>query len=451
MQEFFVCDHTATSTSDSQQVAAPTIEEEELFNEDGTQEQCTTTSIREEILASSSLSQTEPSSQRRPPAMNTTNLRTNDVFGQDLQLPKSQGVSRFLSLNINGMRRANEFQDALETAQALKISGIDFWNFQETNLNWRSECLAQCYERFKRVYHNVRLATSSSIIRYRTHYQPGGTMCAVADDYVGRVVETGSDSEMGRWSFVRLMGKNGLFIVVISVYQVCNQQANTVGDRTAFAQQLSLLRRNGKDCSPRKSFFEDLDKQLEEWIGKDYEIILSGDLNEALGADVNGFARISAKWDLVEIIQHFHGVVDEPPTYARGTRRLDYVFCTTNLLASVKACGILPYGEIVDSDHRALFVDFDTISLMGGDLAHLSATPVCILKSRDAKARELYVELVAKYLEDHRVLQRLLEVSDAHEPNIEKIEAIDRDISRAMAHAMKKLRKIYTSPFSPQI
>jgi hypothetical protein len=113
MQEFIVCDHTATSTSDSQQVAAPTIEEEELFNEDGTQEQCTTTSIREEILASSSLSQTEPSSQRRPPAMNTTNLRTNDVFGQDLQLPKSQGVSRFLSLNINGMRRANEFQDGI--------------------------------------------------------------------------------------------------------------------------------------------------------------------------------------------------------------------------------------------------------------------------------------------------------------------------------------------------
>jgi endonuclease/exonuclease/phosphatase (EEP) superfamily protein YafD len=82
---------------------------------------------------------------------------------------------------------------------------------------------------------------------------------------------------------------------------------------------------------------------------------LSGGLNEELRADTHGFARI-----LVEIIQHFHGVVNKPPTYAQGKRRLDYVFCTTNLLSSVKRCGILPYSEIVDSDHRALYVDFDT-------------------------------------------------------------------------------------------
>jgi hypothetical protein len=198
-------------------------------------------------------------------------------------------------------------------------------------------------------------------------------------------------------------------------------------------------------------FFDNLDEQLEEWIGKGYEIILSGDLNKELGADVTGFARIMAKWDLVEIIQHTHSVQGEPPTYARGTRRLDYVFCTLNLLPSVVRCGILPYSEIVDSDHRALYVDFATSTLMGGDLAALSATPIRILKSHDIKGCEKYVELVAKYLEDHRVLQRLMEVSKAKEPDNAKIEAIDRDISRAMAHAIKKLRKVYTSLFSPTI
>jgi hypothetical protein len=54
-------------------------------------------------------------------------------------------------------------------------------------------------------------------------------------------------------------------------------------------------------------------------------------------------------------------------------------------------------------------------------------------------------------MEDHRVLQRLLEVSEAQEPDQAKIEAIDRDITRAMTHAIKQMRKVYTSPFSPQI
>jgi hypothetical protein len=91
--------------------------------------------------------------------------------------------------------------------------------------------------------------------------------------------------------------------------------------------------------------------------------------------DIHGFARISAKWDLVEVVQHFHRVADEPPTYAQGTRRLDYLFCTPNLLASVKLCGILPYSKIINFDHRALYVDFDTHSLTKGNVASLSATP----------------------------------------------------------------------------
>jgi hypothetical protein len=35
-----------------------------------------------------------------------------------------------------------------------------------------------------------------------------------------------------------------------------------------------------------------LNTHLEEWIGKGYEIILSGGLNEQLGADAHGFAWI---------------------------------------------------------------------------------------------------------------------------------------------------------------
>jgi hypothetical protein len=38
----------------------------------------------------------------------------------------------------------------------------------------------------------------------------------------------------------------------------------------------------------------------------------------------------------------------------------------------------------------------------------------------------------------------------AQEPDKAKIDVIDWDISRAMAHAMNKIRKICASPFSPQ-
>jgi exonuclease III len=207
----------------------------------------------------------EPStSQRNKPTLNTTNLWTNEVYGNKLQLPKSPNISRFISLNINGFCQANEFQDASKIAHTLKISSADNFNFQETKLNLRSECQGHCYEIFRKVYHHIRMATSSSKVTYRMHYQPEGTMSIITDDYIGRVIETGRNIEMGRWSYQRLLEKHGQNIILVSLYQVCNQQANNVGNRTAFVQQLSLLRQNGKDCLPRKSLYDNINKQIQE-------------------------------------------------------------------------------------------------------------------------------------------------------------------------------------------
>ncbi len=263
---------------------------------------------------------TQSSTRRRPPILNTTNLRTNVIYGSEMELPKPPNITRLLSMNINGLRSTDNYQDVLEIGEALKTHAVDIFAFQETNTDWRSQAKSKTYERLQKVYHHVRVSTSSSTIKYNTPYQPGGTMTAVTDNYVGRVTEIGSDKEMGRWSYVRVLGRRGRNIVIASVYNVCVHHGHKIGDRTAHAQQVGILRKIGRDQSPRKAFLEDFNKQVEEWISKEYEIIISGDLNEEIGADEQSFARISAKHELVEIIQHCHGIEDEPPTYARGRK-----------------------------------------------------------------------------------------------------------------------------------
>jgi hypothetical protein len=89
-------------------------------------------------------SQEPQSSQRQAPILNTTNLRTNVVYGDEMQLPKPDNTTRLISLNANGFRQTNDFQDILEIEQAMKVSSGDLLHFQETNTNWRSSCLAQC-------------------------------------------------------------------------------------------------------------------------------------------------------------------------------------------------------------------------------------------------------------------------------------------------------------------
>jgi exonuclease III len=300
---------------------------------------------------------------RQPPAMNTTNLWTNVVFGNDMALPKSQNTTRLVSINVNGVRRGDDYQDVLEMAQSFKTFSVDWATLSETNIDWRSAAKSKFYEKMQKVYHHAKISTSSSIIKYDTIYQPGGTLTMVTDDYTGRVTNIGRDEELGRWSFTAMIGKHGRTILLVTIYKVCNK--NSGGSRTAYTQQVSLLLRNGRTVSPRKAFLDDFDQQVSQWLAKGYELIIAGNLNEELGGNLSGFSRISSKHNLVEIIQQAHGINGEPPTYARGCRRLDYIFVTAGLATSVKQCGILPYSDIIDSDHRCLYADFDTAMLLG--------------------------------------------------------------------------------------
>jgi hypothetical protein len=183
--------------------------------------------------------------------MNTTNLKTNKIFGHKLELPKAENTTRLISLNVNGICRGDDYQDVLEMAQAFKTSSVDLTTLRETNLDWRSAAQNKVYEKFQQVYHQTRLSTSSSTIHYNTIYQPGGTLTIATDKSAGRVTGVGNDKEFGRWSYIEILGKHGRKVILVTVYKVCQQQTQQVGSQTAHIQQVSLLLRQGPNRRTR--------------------------------------------------------------------------------------------------------------------------------------------------------------------------------------------------------
>jgi hypothetical protein len=207
--------------------------------------------------------------------MNTLNLRTNVVFGHDMELPKPDNTTRLVSLNVNGFCRGDDYQDVLETAQSLKTSSSNIAAFSKTNTDWWTKAAkGKIYEKVQRIYHQARISTSSSIIRCKTLYQPGGTLTMVTDKYTGRVQSMGQDGIFGRWSYITMIGKQGQLITVVTIYNVCNQQGTRSGHRTAHMQQLSLLIRQGRTVQPREAFLDDFDQQVKSWIEAGHELII---------------------------------------------------------------------------------------------------------------------------------------------------------------------------------
>ena len=389
--------------------------------------------------------------------LDSVEQRSNLPFGDSMDL-KLQDFCRVYFVNVNGISAANEFlafQDALES---LRANQVDIFGFSETNLDWlrhtvRDKCGKICND----FYGSSLLATSTSSLRSNGNYKPGGTCTGLTQAYCGRYQTSGSDPHgLGRWSYIRLNGKQDKSLVVVTAYRVCQGNIGAAGTSTAFHQEWHLLRLSGNPKpNPRQSFIQDLSVEIEKWKKEGASVIIGGDFNENLGDTIDGLAQLVSNSNLTDVHAHFHGTADEPATFVRGTKRLDYVFATEDVLPFIYSSGIEPFFSTVHSDHRGLFLDLDVTGLLGGKTENLLPPQLRAISSTSPHIAK-YINQLHKYLDQHNVIPRSQTIfavlQNSTIPVGPKIlvatNRLDRDITRGMHHAEDACRQPDRPPWS---
>jgi hypothetical protein len=123
----------------------------------------------------------------------------------------------------------------------------------------------------KSVFRHAKLSTSSSTKQTTSAKLPGGTLTIAVDNFTGRVSGTGCDTKYGWWSFCKPRGRNGPTIIVVTIYQVCQQTVASAGSSSACQQQHTLFdeedritinARGVPSPHPRKALIQDVSAQL---------------------------------------------------------------------------------------------------------------------------------------------------------------------------------------------
>jgi hypothetical protein len=128
-------------------------------------------------------------------------------------------------------------------------------------------------------HHCIQTVTSSTTAN--KFYKPGGTMLMAQGDLVGRIKNQGSNL-LGRWSWLKLVGKNQRLVTVILACQVCGHPTNQTG-ATAYHQQESLLHQQRiKRAKQRKYFQRNLQEIIRICKTCNESITLIGDFNEPM-------------------------------------------------------------------------------------------------------------------------------------------------------------------------
>lgn len=218
------------------------------------------------------------------------------------------------------------------------------------------------------------MATSS--LPTKRSYKPGGTAIMACNSFTNHIKSHTRD-RMGRWTSIGISLSPSKVIRIISAYQVCN--TTRAGTTTAAAQQQAQLileqhQSNSIHCKPpRQAFIDDLQSFIRQLQSAQEEIILVGDFNDDITSPTSGMATIASTCNLVDIFALRLGSPHYPPTYQRGTKRLDYALISPTLLPHIHSAGYDPFNYRIPSDHRGMFIDFTLDTMLQHTLTTLAS------------------------------------------------------------------------------
>lgn len=276
-----------------------------------------------------------------------------ECFG-DEWVKKREDRCRVACQNINNLPLwRTAFKNHIIMNQVKGADGADIRLWQEIGLSWSEVPPSQ---QWRQRVGSLREVSTFACNTKETTFGPtqaGGTAIVGGGRMIPRCKGKGvDDSGLGRWAWMRLQGKNGRIITMVSVYCPC--RPSTPGPGTVYEQHRRAFGINDKE--PRTAFWEDLQAFLSREKDLDHWLLVGGDFNaDTRSREVREFFR---QLNMENVITRVHGSTG-PATFVWNNSRtpIDAIFGSMGILPV--ACGYAPYGEGCPSDHRLLWAEFD--------------------------------------------------------------------------------------------
>ena len=304
-----------------------------------------------------------------PQGTSSQGNNSTDIFDTELDTPESLGPwgdelgekkersLRVYFQNVNGIPCHDNWAEWNHIITYLKSKQVDIAGLAETNIKWTKQSTSAAKRQLTSHINPATLIAASCDEPCPFKYQRGGVLLATLGKLTGRIETTGQDPlGLGRWAYTKYIGRNGKALIIISAYRVA-QSNLTPGDNTSYNQQYRALRRQGvENPKPKKLFCSHLLSQIQAWTAQNTDILLMLDANDDL-TDPD-FGKFMDQCKLYDLLGTHHSI-NSPPTYIRGSRTIDYLLATENVIKATQQCDMNSYNDTISSDHRSLWADID--------------------------------------------------------------------------------------------
>ena len=387
-----------------------------------------------------------------PPANTSNQILNNQLLAEyqgDCIDEKRNNTFRIGLININGLPKSSKHPKNKNIEEFLLNYKFDFISLVETNCFWPAVEEDDTWQNRLKEWNIKKSKSVPSYLKEPTvpiPNQPGGTMSMAIETTASKVIDSGKDINMGRWSWITLQGKNGICTTIISGYQPCR---NTSTPNTVFLQQQRYLAAVQVKKCPLQLWLEDMGTFVKSKLRSGHQVILAADINDPVKGSIS--QNWSKSVGLREVVSKTTPI--DIPTYQRGTRAIDGIFMSHSL-QPVQA-GYLPLGEI-QSDHRGLWVDLPHSQVYGFSPPNSLNVQPRRLQCNIPEVRKRWIKLYTSFLQQHNLVARQFKfeaqvngyLTVAQQKEFEKILQLRTE---GINHAEKRCRKLRVGgvPHSP--
>jgi hypothetical protein len=319
----------------------------------------------------------------------------------------------------------------------------------ETSINWNKNTTRKLYKQILgKKFKKNSLVTSRLPNLSENIHLPGGTATFSRDGVVSKIEKSIQDDyHMGRWTGSTFRVNNDMKLNIISAYRVINQKVTPSNSMSTNSQQHHIMRSRGiDDVKPRTQFILDFCTQFTTMCNNPKEMtILMIDANECTSApETIGITHLMKECGLSNIYKHIHDDHEEFPTHINGSKTIDYMLGSENVMQFINKMGYIKFHECFDSDHRGLYCDLSQKLFQKQIPPSVIRTRVVGSNSTNAEG-ERYIRQLHNHLQSNNIFQKsesLLEQSrvDTIDINIaiNQLNKIDKIITDGMLHAENK-------------
>jgi len=372
--------------------------------------------------------------------------RHTGIYGDHLK-PKKKGMVRLLFQNPQGLGPMNELTQ-LQTSKITKLKetllkhDIDLLGLSEVNKDWRKIPHQQTLWSISDGWFEHRRLSMSINTKVRAHskVQFGGTLMLAVNRLAHSIVSIDEDPRgLGRWTSMRLKGKNNSLCRIICAYCPCLSQ----GPSSTYALQVVGLATDNIFICPRIQFWTDLKVFINKCQNDNEKVIVMGDWN----SDYADVTRWMDSLNLEDLIYKRHSEEQPPPTCVRSsTSPLDAIFAPNNM--TCWRGGFLSF-DYLESDHRGLWCDIPIEMILGYNMDHPAHAKARRLKAHDPRVRKKYLSVLHDILDHEDVYKKLDTLYNNATvqwlpTDIINFEEVDDTINKAMNIAEQKCRKLKT-------